>query len=421
MGITNRSILSITDRQVVEFIDFIKSQGAGDPAVMINESVTVPLTPEFRSELQTGRVISAAWLGLHNVTVHYFRNKRPATENPGAQVYCATNDLIKIDYNTNQTPQNFGVEEALKLFRTIDDYLDQQAIRVDVVVGADAEATERHWLSALQSASAGQITRTDEFFKSLVEKFDSRIAEMEKQRQEQSAGLEKERTELRLKYEREHTELEEKRKSLRDADNTHERRAIRQEIVTEIRKRLDDLSFAKGAGLYATLIHWFFIGAIVVLATISINFALSYSAAVTRTDFKLDGVFIALTVKQILSVVGVLAFIVAYLRWLNSVYQKRAGSEHQLKQTQLDIERANWIVETLLEWRKAGQEPIPDHLMIAVTRGLFESSTAHSDIEISAADQLASTLLGTASKVKLNAGVGEFEWSGKDVARLKKE
>lgn len=421
MGVTNRSILSISDRQVVEFIDFIKARGAGDPAVMINETISVPLTPASRSQLQTGRVISAAWLTLHNVTVHYYRNKRPAIENIGSQVYCATNDLIRIEYNTNQTPQNFGPEEALQLFGAIDAYLDQQAIRVDVVVGADAEATERHWLSALQSASAGQIARTDEFFKDLVEKFDSRIAEMEKQRQEQSAKLEEERTELRSKYEQDHADLEEKRKSLRDADNTHERRAIRENIVTEIRKRLNELSFAKGAGLYATLIHWLFIGAIIILATISISFALSYSAAVTRPDVKFDGVFIALTVKQVLSVVGVLAFIVAYLRWLNSVYQKRATSEHQLKQTQLDIERANWIVETLLEWRKTGQEPIPDHLMIAVTRGLFESSTTHSDIEISAADQLASTLLGTASKVKLNAGVGEFEWNGKDVARLKKE
>ena len=102
---------------------------------------------------------------------------------------------------------------------------------------------------------------------------------------------------------------------------------------------------------------------------------------------------------------------------MNKWFEQHASTEFALKQFQLDIERASWIVETALEWKDTKGGNIPDILLDNISKDLFKYEKKDSDAELHPADQLASALLGTASNLKLNVGNSVIEFDGK---KLKK-
>jgi hypothetical protein len=48
-----------------------------------------------------------------------------------------------------------------------------------------------------------------------------------------------------------------------------------------------------------------------------------------------------------------------------------ASAEFLLKQFELDIDRASWVVETAMEWHRDQQAEIPAPLLEGITRNLF--------------------------------------------------
>lgn len=106
-----------------------------------------------------------------------------------------------------------------------------------------------------------------------------------------------------------------------------------------------------------------------------------------------------------------------YLRWLNRWFEQHAQAEFKLKQFQLDIERASWLVETALEWDSSEGKELPKELLENLSRNLFNADDEKIDQVRHPSDELASALLGSASKVRLNLGGNEIELDGK---RLKK-
>ena len=74
-----------------------------------------------------------------------------------------------------------------------------------------------------------------------------------------------------------------------------------------------------------------------------------------------------------------------------------------------------------MEWRKKENGVIPTELLAALSRNLFQNESKEIEVDLSPADQLASALLGSASKLKINTGVAELEWDGKKVKDLEKK
>lgn len=83
------------------------------------------------------------------------------------------------------------------------------------------------------------------------------------------------------------------------------------------------------------------------------------------------------------------------------------------------IDRASWVVETAMEWRRDQNAEIPTSLLEGITRNLFtdggDSAQAHS-----AADDLASALVGNASQLKVKLGNNELNFDRKGLAGLGK-
>ncbi|MDW9434542.1 hypothetical protein NKY71_01735 [Sinorhizobium meliloti] len=71
---------------------------------------------------------------------------------------------------------------------------------------------------------------------------------------------------------------------------------------------------------------------------------------------------------------GFLGIISWDLRWMNRWFERLSENEFQLKQFELDITRAQWVVETAFEWKMSPQSPIPNPILENISRNLFANS-----------------------------------------------
>ena len=106
---------------------------------------------------------------------------------------------------------------------------------------------------------------------------------------------------------------------------------------------------------------------------------------------------------------GLLGTILYYIKWANKWADYHSTSEFQLQQFYIDINRANWAIESCLEWRKNTDSVIPKQLLESITKNLFTSENSEQEKISHPADELASALLGSSSKLKLNIAGHELE------------
>jgi hypothetical protein len=108
-----------------------------------------------------------------------------------------------------------------------------------------------------------------------------------------------------------------------------------------------------------------------------------------------------------ITLVGTILF---YIKWQNKWAEQHSNSEFQLQQFYIDVNRANWVIESCLEWRKETDSTIPTVLLESITRNLFVSGEEDLNNVIHPSDELASALLGSSSKLKMKIGENELEF-----------
>lgn len=123
--------------------------------------------------------------------------------------------------------------------------------------------------------------------------------------------------------------------------------------------------------------------------------------------------------KQILYSAGLVATILYFIRWQNKWFEQHAQTEFQLKQFELDMERASWIVETSLEWKDAKGTSIPSELLNSLSNNLFRDSKEKNEAVMHPADQLASAIFGTSSMARIKIGDSELQIDPKKLAKEK--
>lgn len=205
--------------------------------------------------------------------------------------------------------------------------------------------------------------------------------------------------------------LEARKKELDDRDNTHARRAIRSDLKQTIKSRAQKFEITSETQKLRWPIHAACIAGLCALFGVML-----YSFANIPSGQLTDGLFWAWVVKQIGITVGFLGLLAYYVRWMNRWFDKHADTEFNLKQFDLDIDRANWVVETALEWRAAQGGVIPTVLLESVTRNLFANEDKPKE-EMHPADYLASALLGKASAIKLKTGNAEIDLNARQVRK----
>jgi hypothetical protein len=92
-----------------------------------------------------------------------------------------------------------------------------------------------------------------------------------------------------------------------------------------------------------------------------------------------------------------------FIRWNHQWFQKHADEEFRLKRLDLDIDRANWLVELALEWKNITKSDIPSDLIDKLARSLFISDETK-DIDINPAETLFTALLGKSGTLNIEPG-----------------
>lgn len=236
----------------------------------------------------------------------------------------------------------------------------------------------------------------------------------------------------RAELAKEQDQLESRRKELDDSDNTFARRQIRDRLLADVADRVTNFGVSEATqqarkpvvqgmialiSLLALLLFWTAVElfqlrelqaqprltGVAQLASAPATGATAQSVLTGLTGEK-----IALWARLSLLTIGLVAAIVYYIRWQSLWAAQFANTEQSLRQFHIDVNRANWVVETGLEWQKETSTDLPTPLVESLTRGLFAEREPATQV-LHPADELASALLGSASKLSLDVAGSKVE------------
>lgn len=301
------------------------------------------------------------------------------------------------------------------------------------------EAIHLGVLERLERTNTELIEKSLEFREKLESRYEDKISAAETRLSEKESDLES-------LYSGRNAELQEKEKNLLDRlaaiddrNNTHVRREIRDRMLDDVKQRIEKFGVSPATegkrkpvavGIF-TLMAIFM--ALLIWTGLEVYRYESYSSVDSAIAAKIAGavpvgpqVVVSasrdsaadseryeiywLWARFALFSFGIAATILYYIRWQNRWAEQHANSEFQLQQFYIDVNRANWVIESCLEWKKETDSSIPPELLTAITSNLFAAPQADVERVIHPADELASALMGSASRVKVRLGDSEVDF-----------
>jgi hypothetical protein len=352
-------------------------------------------------------------LGLHyqNLNIVFIRNQ------DGSRLG-SFYDEIKIDHQPNQGGLSQDQRVALIVLLNSKVTLGNVNRRDDAAGKSadDLQAIYHSTILSLQTSFAQQIEKITSW---TVEQ----TTALEHHKLTLTEETAAEREQLRKEYEDKadalrHSaeELESRRRDMDDRAYMHARRGIRGDLQKTIKARQQKFTLTPETTRLRLPLHITMI--VLLLALAAANFVALLTILNLEIEKSTLPVLIWAFGKQTIVTLAFVGALFFYIRWMNRWFEQHASAEFFLKQFELDIDRASWVVETAMEWRRDQQAEIPSPLLEGITRNLFadhDHSTAHS-----AADDLASALVGNASQLKLKMGDNELNFDRKGLTGLGK-
>ncbi len=339
-------------------------------------------------------------------------------------------DIVELHFN-DRPVQNGGRPQVIgdfyKITALLTDALSRPLASVPQSEDLVVLRSHSHVLESMESVAANLITETDRHRRDL----DLQYLNREESRQKyfddlvasERAGLTQERIrqeELFTKrsdvLDKKTEDLELLQQQLDDRNNTHVRREIRSSLLKLAKDRLENFSVSGATKRQYLTVNAASIAGFAILAVGSIYFGSQVTVDPQTKTYPAEE--LALIVKSMSLAVTAIALGSWYLGWLNRWLQRIADAEFKLQQFSLDIERASWLAETVLEWKSNSQEPFPELLASRLSSGLFQSSGTEADGPRTPAAHLAEALLGSASSAKLKFGDNELNLDRKGIGKL---
>jgi hypothetical protein len=288
---------------------------------------------------------------------------------------------------------------------------------------SELAAIHESTLNRLELLNEKLIEETHNYRKTLDKEFSEKEVQLQEKYEEIEKNLNgKYQDRLDDIYLREN-ELEKNKKELDDKSNTHARRQIRKDILSEIKNRQKEFKLTQGTNRLRWPIALAMLSLIALFVGLSITSIQNFDFVLESRELNKEAnnvnYLLLIGAKQILYSAGAVASFLYYIRWNNRWFEQHSIAEFQLKQFELDMERASWIVETSLEWKDAKGTAIPSDLLNSLSKNLFSEAHEKIDPLVHPADQLASALLGSASMIKLKAGDSEIQIDPKKLEKAK--
>lgn len=210
------------------------------------------------------------------------------------------------------------------------------------------------------------------------------------------------------------TELDDLQSKLDDRNNTHVRREIRSSLMALTKERLDNFAISKETKKY-----YYLINTVTALGLVLLCSGVIFYGAQIVADNSSSSIVVPIAKSGVFAATAI-ALGYWYIGWLNRWFQRIADAEFRLQQFRLDIERASWLAETVLEWRSSSDEPFPELLTSRLSAGLFLNTSVESDDPKSPAAHLAEAIFGAAATAKVKMGDQELQFDRKSIKELER-
>lgn len=241
-----------------------------------------------------------------------------------------------------------------------------------------------------------------------------------KARAEQEASFSKRQSELdesfqtRLEQiiERE-AELERRREELNDREPQHERRRLREHLTARLQSTITEPP--PTTGRRERYSHYLYLAAAAVFILISIQLSLSGEFRSTSGS----AAFWALSAKSLVAGIVGAALTWAGLAGLRTSAVAAREYEQTIQRYAFDMDRASWVVETILQMNSVEKSEVPDEWLEAVCRDLFTSTDARAEEKRSL--EAFAALFDATAKARLGTNGIEFEIDRKGARKLAHE
>ena len=209
----------------------------------------------------------------------------------------------------------------------------------------------------------------------------------------------------------------------------HARRAIRADMKKRLQEHATNFTLTKKTRQLRWPIHTTVLLALAALVGAIGFYAMEYDRMAdllahpigTPRIYDSGWIFYPLLVKAAVLTFAALGLLAWYIRWMNRWFDQFADAEFNLKQFELDVDRASWVVETAMEWRASQHGVIPGSLLESISRNLFSRNERDRDDELHPADYLASAILGKAARAKISIAGNEVELDRRSLREIQKE
>ncbi|MDE0054138.1 MAG: hypothetical protein OXT64_07770 [Gammaproteobacteria bacterium] len=210
-------------------------------------------------------------------------------------------------------------------------------------------------------------------------------------------------------------ELDKRRRDLDDRSARHARRQQSRELQDKISGRTKKFELTAETQHKRRSVHAIFILLLVVSGSVIVH-SLAFPAATT------EGVALWLELGRVpLGVLGFALTSVFYIRWNDQWFRQHANQEFRFQQLALDVDRAGYAVEMLMEWQEEKGSEMPAVMVDRLTTGLFTDQTTEARVRHPTED-VTSALLKASSAVRVDVpGVGEATVTGRRVRKLERD
>ena len=239
-------------------------------------------------------------------------------------------------------------------------------------------------------------------------------ADMAQHKQELTISLEKEYTKRTAALEAREQDLNKLRQELDDRSARHARREQSRALQQKISDRSKKFTLTPATRIKRLPIHVIF----VVLLSLSgalIAFSLLSPAMAT------EGVPLWFEVGRLpLGMLGFALTAIFYIRWNDQWFRQHAEQEFRLQQLALDVDRAGYATEMLLEWQEDKGGEMPAVMVDRLTAGLFTDQMEVKRARHPSEDVIGG-LLKAASSVRVDLpGIGEVSLTGRQIRKVEK-
>ena len=247
-------------------------------------------------------------------------------------------------------------------------------------------------------------------------------AEMADKKQTLSTSVNERTQELEANYRERAAELDarerklqEQRQELDDRSARHARREQSKALQEKISERSQNFTLTRETQRKRLPVHYIFVALLLVSGGLVVWTLLSPATAASGSASWFE------LVRLPLGALGFALTSIFYVRWNDRWFRQHADQEFRLQQLALDVDRAGYATEMLLEWQENKSGEMPGMLLDRLTTGLFTDQTTVARARHPTED-IAGALLKASSSVRLDLpGIGEVNLTGRQIRGLNRK